>query len=156
VCAPFPSPCCVAICARKDVRNLTDFLARNLLYAHQGGQGPPEIPSLHALVNTISVLSLSKSTSESGTLFEVSESNVTAARWARSAGTVLKPDTSFTPSSVRQKWNDIVDLSKPSYPSGPVDPSDVLADLAKLGPNKSEQSTSFDGQVVIVTGAGGG
>ncbi|KAK5046035.1 hypothetical protein LTR84_008822 [Exophiala bonariae] len=128
----------------------------NLLYAHERRQGPFEIPSLHALVNTISILGLSKNESESGTLFEVSGSKVTAARWARSAGALLKPDTTFNPSSVRQKWNDIVDLSKPSYSSGPVDPSDVLANLPNLGPNKSGQHVGFDDQVVVVTGAGGG
>lgn len=55
-----------------------------------------------------------------------------------------------------QKWKDIIDLSTPSYPSGPIDPADVLVPIPKLGPNKSGEPTSLDGQVVIVTGAGAG
>lgn len=154
--ARFPSPYDVAVCALKTVRILTNVPAPNLLYAHESGQSPAEESSLLALVNTISALGLSKGTSESGALFEVSGSKLTSARWVRSAGTLLKPDTSFTPSSLRQKWNDIVDLSRPSYPSGPVDPSDVLAGLPKLGLNKAGQPTSLDSQVVVVTGAGAG
>ena len=138
------------------MRILTNVPAPNLLYGDQGEPSTAKEMSLRALVNTISALALSEGTDESGGLFEVSGSKAMSARWVRSAGTLLKPDASLTPSSVGQKWNNIVDLSRPSHPSGPVDPSDVLADLPKLGPNKAGQPVSLDGQVVIITGAGAG
>ncbi|KAK6376117.1 hypothetical protein LTS17_007368 [Exophiala oligosperma] len=128
----------------------------NLLYVNEDSQPQAEQPPPRAFVNTISALSLTRDTTESGTLFEVSGNKTTSARWVRSGGALLKPDATFTPASVWQRWNDILDMSKPSYPSGPFDADAELAYLPKLGPNKAWNSLSLEGQVAIVTGAGSG
>lgn len=126
------------------------------MYVNEDSQPQAEQPPPRAFVNTISALSLTRDTTESGTLFEVSGNKTTSARWVRSGGALLKPDATFTPSSVWQRWNDILDMSKPSYPSGPFDADAELAYLPKLGPNKAWNSLSLEGQVAIVTGAGSG
>ncbi|KAG6865915.1 hypothetical protein C0991_010748 [Blastosporella zonata] len=95
----------------------------------------------------------------SGKVFEVGAGFVAEIRWERSNGTVFKTDASFTPSAVKEKWSEIVDFTKPYHP---VDVTDVdskgkLELAAKLPPNKqSSQEVRFDGQTVIITGAGAG
>ncbi|KAG6917014.1 hypothetical protein DXG01_004279 [Tephrocybe rancida] len=95
----------------------------------------------------------------SGKVFELGAGFVAEIRWERSNGTVFKTDASFTPSAVKEKWSEITDFSNPYHP---VDVSDVdskgkLELAAKLPPNKqSSPEVRFDGQTVIITGAGAG
>jgi len=127
-----------------------------LLYSDKENQAGGSPVELHAVVNTVAALGLSKGTSDSGSLFEISGRKIASTRWVRSSGALLKPDTSFTPSAVLKKWDDIQDMSKPAYPTGPVDVAMALAGLPEMSPNQSAQPISFAGQAVVVTGAGAG
>ncbi|RDB25631.1 Peroxisomal hydratase-dehydrogenase-epimerase [Hypsizygus marmoreus] len=94
-----------------------------------------------------------------GKVFEVGAGFVAEIRWERSKGTVFKTDASFTPSAVKAKWLELTDFSNPDFP---VDVADVdskgkLEQAAKLPPNvQSSPEVRFDGQTVIITGAGAG
>ncbi|KAG6857234.1 hypothetical protein H0H87_007653 [Tephrocybe sp. NHM501043] len=84
----------------------------------------------------------------SGKVFELGAGYIAEIRWERSNGTVFKTDSSFTPSAIKEKC--------------PVDVTDVdskgkLELAATLPPNKqSSPEVRFDGQTVIITGAGAG
>ncbi|PBK75606.1 multifunctional beta-oxidation protein [Armillaria solidipes] len=70
----------------------------------------------------------------SGRVFELGAGFIAEVRWERSDGAVFKTDASFTPSAVRK-----------------------LTLAAKLPPNpQSKPEVRFDGQTVIITGAGAG
>ncbi|KAG5647423.1 hypothetical protein DXG03_000494 [Asterophora parasitica] len=96
----------------------------------------------------------------SGKVFEVGAGFIAEIRWERSNGTVFKTDSSFTPSAVKAKWSEITDFSKDAY--YPKDVTDVdsrgkLELAQKLPPNtQSSPEVRFDGQTVIITGAGAG
>ncbi|KAG5652324.1 hypothetical protein H0H81_005392 [Sphagnurus paluster] len=95
----------------------------------------------------------------SGKIFEVGAGFIAEIRWERSHGTVFKTDASFTPSAVKEKWSQIVDFTKPDYPRDvtDVDSKGKLEQAAKLPSNKqSSPEVRFDGQTVIITGAGAG
>ncbi|KAF8738093.1 hypothetical protein AX14_011858 [Amanita brunnescens Koide BX004] len=95
----------------------------------------------------------------SGKIFELGAGFIAEIRWERSDGAIFKTDPSFTPSAVKAKWSEITDFSKPSYPTAVTD-LDALGKLeqaSKLSTNKqSSPEVRFDGQTVIVTGAGAG
>jgi multifunctional beta-oxidation protein len=52
----------------------------------------------------------------SGKVFEVGAGFVAEIRWERTKGALFKTDSSFTPSAVRARWDEIVDFTNPSYP----------------------------------------
>ncbi|RKP10244.1 hypothetical protein THASP1DRAFT_34175 [Thamnocephalis sphaerospora] len=99
-----------------------------------------------------------ESTEENGGLFEVGAGYVGKLRWERSEGVVFKADKTFTPGAVGAKWADINDFSRPVYPENITDTDWVgLLERAKELPgNPKGADLRFDGQVAIVTGAGGG
>ncbi|KAK0450141.1 multifunctional beta-oxidation protein [Armillaria borealis] len=95
----------------------------------------------------------------SGRVFELGAGFIAEVRWERSDGAVFKTDASFTPSAIKARWDEIVDFSKPYYPTSvpDVDAEGKLALAAKLPPNpQSKPEVRFDGQTVIITGAGAG
>ncbi|KAK0223168.1 multifunctional beta-oxidation protein [Armillaria fumosa] len=95
----------------------------------------------------------------SGRVFELGAGFIAEVRWERSDGAVFKTDASFTPSAIKARWSEIVDFSKPYYPTSvpDVDAEGNLALAAKLPPNpQSKPEVRFDGQTVIITGAGAG
>ncbi|KAI9477831.1 MAG: hypothetical protein EXX96DRAFT_650255 [Benjaminiella poitrasii] len=98
-------------------------------------------------------------TAETGGIFEVGGGFVSKLRWERSQGAVFKADETFTPSAVQAKWAEITDFEKDNqYPTSVMD-TDFLALLERAkqaDPNPKGEPLRFDGQVVIVTGAGGG
>ncbi|KIJ52606.1 hypothetical protein M422DRAFT_776220 [Sphaerobolus stellatus SS14] len=94
-----------------------------------------------------------------GKIFEVGAGYAAEVRWERSPGAVWKPDDSFTPSAVKEKWAEVIDFEKAEHPESMAD-RDIFStyEIAKdLPSNKqSDPEVRFDGKTVIVTGAGGG
>lgn len=99
-----------------------------------------------------------ENTEENGGLFEVGGGFVSKLRWERSPGSVFKADETFTPTAVGAKWDEITSFENPEYPSSIMDTNFVeLLERAKAAPpNPKGEPLTFDGQVAIVTGAGGG
>lgn len=100
------------------------------------------------------------STAETGSVFEVGAGYVAKLRWERSQGVVFKADESFTAAKVGEKFKEICDFhSAPTYPVSVLD-VDWMSVLEKAKHLPTAVNTSadlrFDGQVVLVTGAGGG
>ncbi|KAI8356698.1 hypothetical protein EDC96DRAFT_566447 [Choanephora cucurbitarum] len=98
-------------------------------------------------------------TEDNGGIFEVGGGQVFKLRWERSAGAVFKADDSFTPAAVGAKWNEVTDFEKANeYPTSVMDTDFVaLLERAKqVEANPKAEPLRFDGQVAIVTGAGGG
>ncbi|TFK40300.1 peroxisomal hydratase-dehydrogenase-epimerase [Crucibulum laeve] len=95
----------------------------------------------------------------SGKVFEVGAGFVAEIRWERSNGAIFKTDASFTPSAVKAKWSEVVNFTNPYYPTAvtDVDSQGKLEAAKKLPPNPQASSkVRFDGQTVIITGAGAG
>ncbi|KAI8075158.1 hypothetical protein BC940DRAFT_287595 [Gongronella butleri] len=99
-----------------------------------------------------------EATEENGGLFEVGGGYVAKVRWERSPGYVFKADDSFTPGAVGAKWDAITDFSEPDHPESIMDTNFVeLLERAKAAPpNPKGEDLRYDGQVALVTGAGGG
>ncbi|TFL04034.1 peroxisomal hydratase-dehydrogenase-epimerase [Pterulicium gracile] len=94
-----------------------------------------------------------------GRIFELGAGFVSEVRWERSVGAVFKTDKSFTPSAVKQKWAEVVDFSSPDHPQSmrDVDSKGKLEKAMKMPANsQAEPEVRFDGQTVIITGAGAG
>ncbi|KAH9068438.1 peroxisomal hydratase-dehydrogenase-epimerase [Lactarius deliciosus] len=95
----------------------------------------------------------------SGKVFVLGAGYISEIRWERSRGVVFKTDNSFTPSAVKQRWEELTDFTNPEHPQGWEDNNIVekLEHSKALPSNKQAAAeVRFDGQTVIVTGAGGG
>ncbi|KAI0300890.1 peroxisomal hydratase-dehydrogenase-epimerase [Russula brevipes] len=95
----------------------------------------------------------------SGKVFILGAGYVSEIRWERSRGTVFKTDDSFTPSAAKQRWHEVTDFTNPDHPQSMSDGNIVekLEQSRSLPSNKqASPAVRFDGQTVIVTGAGGG
>lgn len=120
---------------------------------------PPDVLALMKpewVVPLVAVLVHKNNTTESGSIFEVGGGHVAKLRWERSSGQLLKCDESYTPSAVLNKWDQVVDFSKPQYPSGPNDFLTLLEESTKLGSNQQGPKVDFTGRVALVTGGGAG
>ncbi|KAF8623667.1 hypothetical protein AX17_007365 [Amanita inopinata Kibby_2008] len=95
----------------------------------------------------------------SGKVFELGAGFIAEIRWERSDGAIFKTDATFTPSAVKARWSEVTDFSKPHYPTAvtDVDALGKLEQASKMPSNvQSSPEVRFDGQTVIVTGAGAG
>ncbi|KAK4450016.1 peroxisomal hydratase-dehydrogenase-epimerase [Podospora aff. communis PSN243] len=120
---------------------------------------PPDVLALMKpewVVPLVAVLVHKSNTSESGSIFEVGGGHIAKLRWERSSGQLLKCDDSYTPSAVLKKWDQVVDFSKPQYPSGPNDFLTLLEESTKMGRNEQGEKVDFTGRVALVTGGGAG
>ncbi len=96
-----------------------------------------------------------------GRVFELGAGFVSELRWQRAKGANFKPDESFTPSAVKEKWAEVQDFGREGYEypkdMAGKDPIGLLEISKKIGSNKASQpEVTFKGQTVIVTGAGAG
>jgi multifunctional beta-oxidation protein len=120
---------------------------------------PPEaLDSLKPewVVPLVAVLVHDSNVEESGGIYEVGGGHVAKLRWQRSKGTLLKTDSSLTPSALLKKWDAIGDFSEPEYPTGSANFMELLESARALGVNEQGEEVSFKDKVVVVTGAGAG
>ncbi|KAH7375928.1 short chain dehydrogenase [Plectosphaerella cucumerina] len=108
------------------------------------------------VVPLVAVLVHKNNTEENGSIFEVGGGHMAKIRWERSGGQLLKADSSYTPDALLKKWDQVVDFSKPQYPSGPNDFLGLLEESMKLPPSEQGEKLDFTGKVVLITGAGAG
>jgi len=125
----------------------------------------------------VAVLTHPNGPDASGKVFEVGGGFVAEIRWERSKGAIFKTDQTFTPSAVKERWEEVADFSNATHPvsMGDMDPvvccfmhqkadkglfsvhKAVFNESKALPGNKqSSPPVRYDGQTVIVTGAGGG
>lgn len=120
---------------------------------------PPDVLDLMKpewVVPLVAVLVHKDNTQETGGIFEVGGGHMAKYRWERSNGQLLKCDDSYTPGAVLKKWDQVIDFSKPQYPTGPNDFVTLLEDSQKLGANQAGDKLDFSGRVALVTGGGAG
>ncbi|KAH8884784.1 NAD(P)-binding protein [Thozetella sp. PMI_491] len=120
---------------------------------------PPDLLALMKpewVVPLVAVLTHKSNTQETGSIFEVGGGHIAKLRWERSSGQLLKADSTYTPSAILKKWDQITDFSNPQYPSGPNDFVTLLEESTKLGPNEQGEKIDFTGRVALVTGGGAG
>ncbi|KAG8834667.1 hypothetical protein FRC18_001656 [Serendipita sp. 400] len=111
------------------------------------------------VVPLVAVLTHPNGPDASGKVFEVGAGFVAEIRWERSKGAIFKTDHTFTPSAVKERWQEVTDFSDATHPNGmgDMDIQGALEQSKKLHANKqSSPPVRFDGQTVIVTGAGAG
>ncbi|KAF8529806.1 peroxisomal hydratase-dehydrogenase-epimerase [Gautieria morchelliformis] len=95
----------------------------------------------------------------SGKIFEIGAGFVAQIRWERSKGAVFKPDASFTPSAVKERWEEVTNFDNPDHPQTMLekDPKTTVENAQCLSSNKqAAPPVRFDGKTVIVTGSGAG
>ncbi|KAL5891353.1 bifunctional hydroxyacyl-CoA dehydrogenase/enoyl-CoA hydratase fox2 [Pyricularia oryzae] len=120
---------------------------------------PPDLLALMKpewVVPLVAVLVHKNNTNETGGIFEVGGGHCAKLRWERSSGLLLKCDETYTPGAIIKKWNQVVDFSKPQYPSGPNDFLSLLEESTQLGPNDKGEPIDYKGRVALVTGGGAG
>ena len=103
-----------------------------------------------------------ESSTSTNSIYEVAAGFYGQIRWQRSSGELFKPDETFTPEAILNKYKDIFKFedkpfNKVSYPNQLSDYNRLVAESVKLPKNdQGNKKVSLKGKVVIVTGAGNG
>lgn len=117
----------------------------------------PKLNYLDRKVAALATLLINESTDQhTGSLFHVHDKGLSKLRWERSDGITFNPDENFTADTLSQGWNTIYDFSNKSLPSGPMNFTELLPKSRALPRNVHNNTTRFDGKVVIVTGGASG
>ncbi|KAG8886836.1 hypothetical protein FRB98_000918 [Tulasnella sp. 332] len=122
---------------------------------------PPEMLkslSPEFIVPLVAVLSHPDAPDASGKVFELGAGFMAELRWERSQGVIFKPDATYTPSAIKERWSEITDFNNATHPKGLTDMNiqKVMATAAAASPAKASSEVRFDGKTVIITGAGAG
>jgi len=107
------------------------------------------------VVPLVAVLVHSSNT-ENGSIFEVGGGHMAKLRWERSRGLLLKPDRTYTPSAILQRWPEVSDFSNPEHPNTVADMVTKLKESLKMKFNEQGPELRFDGKVALITGGGAG
>lgn len=103
-----------------------------------------------------------ESSKASQQIFEVAAGYFGQVRYQRSSGELFKIDDTFTPEAILAKWNGIFEykdkeFNPVQYPKGTADYMRLVELGKSLPPNKqSKEKVSYNGRVVLITGAGAG
>ncbi|KAG8998152.1 hypothetical protein FRB93_013834 [Tulasnella sp. JGI-2019a] len=122
---------------------------------------PPEMLkslSPEFIVPLVAVLAHPNGPDASGKVFELGAGFMAEIRWERTKGVIFKPDASYTPSAIKEKWSEITDFSGAMHPKslGDNNIQEVMAAAASASPVEASSEVRFDGKTVIITGAGAG
>ena len=90
---------------------------------------PPEMLkslSPEFIVPLVAVLCHPDGPDASGKVFELGAGFMAEIRWERTKGAVFKPDESFTPSAIKERWAEISDFTNPDHPRALADTNVVV------------------------------
>jgi multifunctional beta-oxidation protein len=96
------------------------------------------------------------SNTENGSVFEVGGGHMAKLRWERAKGLLLKPDHTYTPSAILNRWPEVNDFTKPEHPNTVADMVTKLKESLKLKGSEQGPDIRFDGKVALITGGGAG
>ncbi|KAI9020622.1 hypothetical protein DFJ74DRAFT_132928 [Hyaloraphidium curvatum] len=115
-----------------------------------------------AIAPTVAWLS-HKDCQNTGHFIECGSGWVARTRIQRSKGVEFRPDATFTPASIKERFHEICDFSKDAVvpeivQAGPGGEGTMerLARVMRLPPSEKQEELSFKGRVVVITGAGAG
>lgn len=112
------------------------------------------------VVPLVAYLTSAENSSVNGEVFECGAGFYAQLRRERSHGHVFRADSSYTPEAVREQMETILDYDeKPEYPQRITDTDYLtLLERAQQAPEnkQGDSKISYEGQTVLITGAGAG